>query len=65
MSADLYQADLFSQAPTPATRMPASASRVTRRRTAPIVVGGLPPGATADIEIMVHDGITNRTYFIQ
>jgi hypothetical protein len=65
MTATLFQMDMFNTAPAPPPRMAASVPAATRRRTCPIVIGGLPPGATADIEIMVHDGIKHSTYLIQ
>lgn len=63
MSTTLFQGDLFS-APTPAPRMPVAVPSATRRRTVPIIIGGLPPGKTADLDTLVVDGIKNLTYII-
>ena len=59
------QLDLFATAPAAVPRMPASVPKATRRRTCPIVIGGLPPGATADIEILVVDGLKHLAHIIQ
>lgn len=61
---NITQMDLFAQRPIAVPRMPDTASRGTKRKTCPIVHGGLPHGPTADLRIVVHDGIKNLTYYV-